>query len=307
VEIKWLENVLERHANVRDKLVLGHHPVYPVNGFSGVYQREIGPDNGRAFWQVLVKHGVLAYICSHILAFDVQVHQGVLQITTAGAGTAHLMPKETEYHHCLQVALDSDGFRYQVLDISGRVCEWLSWPIQQPLSGTGTHLETGDQPAPVSFDCGRNASQALLLAWRFSGTCSTIAQGQAQTLLAGWDPGPGLAPLWIGLLGSENRLSVLLSPAPGRSPHLWHGPELPPGEAFNIQVALHTGMGPGGILWREDGGSSWSSLVAASPWGAERLTWPSRWSLGQGEMGSGDRPFRGLNLQAQWYQEILEL
>jgi len=36
-----------------------------------------------------------------------------------------------------------------------------------------------------------------------------------------------------------------------------------------------------------------SSLAAASPWGAERLTWPDRWSIGQARGGVDDRPFRG--------------
>ena len=36
-----------RHADARHKLVLGHHPVHAVNGFSGPYQREIGPAHAR--------------------------------------------------------------------------------------------------------------------------------------------------------------------------------------------------------------------------------------------------------------------
>jgi hypothetical protein len=307
VETKWLENVLGQHSDVRHKLVLGHHPVYPVNGFSGAYQREVASDNGQVFWQVLINHGVLAYLCSHILAFDVQAHFGVLQITTAGAGTAHLMPKGIEYHHCLQAALDRDGLRYQVLDNTGQVREWLSWPVLLPPSETWTSLTPGDHAAPVSFYFGEEFTKAGLVSWRFSGICSSDNPGEAQTLLTGWDPGSVLAPLWIGLMGRENRLGVLLSPAPGRSPHLWHGPTLPPDEEFTIQLAIHTGMGPGGLLWRWDDTSSWSSLLAASPWGAERLIWPKRWSIGHGQRGIDDRPFRGMNLQARSYMEALEL
>ncbi len=119
VETVWLDQTLADHADARHKLVFGHHPVFPVNGFSGPYQREIGPEDGEAFWRILVRHGVLAYVCSHILAFDVQVHDGVLQILTAGAGTAHRMPEEIEYLHCVQAALDGRGLRYQVLDTEG--------------------------------------------------------------------------------------------------------------------------------------------------------------------------------------------
>ena len=129
VETTWLREVLQRHADARHKLVLGHHPVFPINGFSGPYQREIGPEHAADFWNVLVEGGVLAYLCSHILAFDVQVHRGVLQVCTAGAGTAHRMPEGIEYLHCVQGALDAEGVRYQVLDTEGRVRERLSWPL----------------------------------------------------------------------------------------------------------------------------------------------------------------------------------
>nr|WP_249806735.1 metallophosphoesterase [Bradyrhizobium sp. 1] len=125
VEIDWLEATLRAHGDARHKLVLGHHPVFPVNGFTGTYQREIGHEYARPFWDVLVNENVLAYLCSHILAFDVQAHSGVLQICTAGAGTAHRMPEGVEYLHCVQAALDEQGLRCQVLDIDGAVRESL--------------------------------------------------------------------------------------------------------------------------------------------------------------------------------------
>jgi hypothetical protein len=129
VETAWLRETLRQHADARHKLVVGHHPVHPINGFSGPYQREIGPEHAPIFWTILVEARVLAYLCGHILAFDVQVHQGVLQICTAGAGTAHRMPDAAEYLHCVQAALDGDGFRYQVLDASGLAREQLQWPV----------------------------------------------------------------------------------------------------------------------------------------------------------------------------------
>lgn len=300
VETAWLEATLAAHADARHKLVLGHHPVFPVNGFAGAYQRELAPDDGRAFWQVLVRHGVLAYLCSHMLAFDVQVHEGVLQILTAGAGTAHLMPPESEYFHCVQAALDEAALRYQVLDVAGRVREWLSWPLA-PLSKTAwLPLPPGESAAPPLAAPAAGEQAAILLAWHFRGRCAPAGQGEAQTLLAGWNAGAGLATLWVGLLGPEQRLGVLLSPAAGRSPHLWHGPPLAAGEPLDIQIAVHTGMGPGGLLWRRGDDRPWSSLVAASSWGAERLKWPGRWSVGHERRGPHDRPFRGADLRASW-------
>ena len=35
-----------------------HHPVFPVNGFGGPLQRDLAPEDGRAFWRVLVRHGL---------------------------------------------------------------------------------------------------------------------------------------------------------------------------------------------------------------------------------------------------------
>ena len=59
VETDWLDATLAAHANARHKLVIGHHPVHPVNGFEGPFQREIGPPHAEAFWAILVRHGVL--------------------------------------------------------------------------------------------------------------------------------------------------------------------------------------------------------------------------------------------------------
>jgi hypothetical protein len=66
VETTWLNQTLGEHADAKYKLVFGHHPVHSVNGFSGVYQRDIASEDGRSFWDVLVRHNVLAYVCSHI-------------------------------------------------------------------------------------------------------------------------------------------------------------------------------------------------------------------------------------------------
>jgi hypothetical protein len=300
VEHTWLDQTLLDNADARYKLVLGHHPIHPVNGFSGAYAREVALEDGRALWGVLVRHGVLAYLCSHILAFDVQVHDGVLQILTAGAGTAHRMPEGIEYLHCVQAALDPAGLRYQVLDTSGRIREWLDWPLRLPTSNVWDRLSLGVAPAPAAM-VGPPAPRAIrVVAWRCSGTCAPEGDGEPQTLVSAWDDGPALAPLWIGLLGRENRLGVLISPAPGRSPALWLGPLLTPGAAFDVQLAIHTGMGPGGILWRPHDGAPWSSLAGMSPWGAERLTWPAQWCLGHGQRGADDRPFRGGGLRAAW-------
>ncbi len=298
VETDWLKETLGRHADARFKFVIGHHPVFPINGFSGDCQRQIGAEHAGTFWRILVDNEVFAYLCSHILAFDVQVHEGVLQILTAGAGTAHRMPEDVEYLHCVQAALDERGLRYQVLDPAGRVRERLSWPPQLPPCSEWEPLADGELVAPVQGKLTADDDETPLIAWRFSGTASAGHSGRAQTFLSAWSEGSALAPLWIGLTGRPQRLTAIIGPRPGRSPHYWFGPSLDANEPFDLQIAIHAGMGPGGVLWRANDVSSWSSLSAASSWGPERLNWPRRWSVGFGKGGVSDCPFQGDGLSA---------
>jgi hypothetical protein len=85
VEHEWLDGVLREHRDARWKLVSGHHPMHPVNGFEH-YNWRIWHTDGQAFWKVLVAHRVDAYLCAHVIAFDAQVHDGVPQLCSAGGG-----------------------------------------------------------------------------------------------------------------------------------------------------------------------------------------------------------------------------
>jgi hypothetical protein len=176
VETDWLREVLRSNADARHKIVIGHHPVHPINGFSGAYVREVGPECAGPLWDTLVEGGVLAYFCSHILAFDVQVHRGVLQICTAGAGTAHRMPEGIGYLHCVQAALDKAGLRYQVLDIEGRVREELSWPLVLPAVEEWRNLPLGESEAPAI----ELAADHAIVALRFTGIGATGNAGQGK-------------------------------------------------------------------------------------------------------------------------------
>jgi hypothetical protein len=287
VETDWLEATLAQHRNARHKLVLGHHPVYPVNGYTGTYQREIGHEYRDRFWEILVRADVTAYLCSHILAFDVQVHQGVLQICTAGAGTAHRMPEGVEYLHCVQAALDDGGLRCQVLDANGVVRERLRWPLPSFGHGCWATLRHGTSPAPFSGVPGPGAVIGLKLAGR------TAAESAApQTLLCA--PVPGMiAPLWLGLRGPKQTLTLILGRAAGRSPHYWIGPDLFADQDFALEVAFYPDMGPGGVLWRMTGDTRWTSFAAASATGLEQFAWPAAWSVGHGQRGSDDTPYAG--------------
>lgn len=290
VETDWLESTLRDHADARWKLVVGHHPVFAINGFSGPYARHIGPDCADRFWSLLVDNGVTAYLCSHILAFDVQVHQGVLQITTAGAGTAHRMPEGVEYLHCVQAAIDATHLRYQVLDDGGTIREGLTWPPDLP--DRDTWQPFGAAPAAPT-ERGRGADCSTMIAWRLTGTTARLSG--PQTVLAATPAGHRPPALWIGLTGADQRLTATLAPTAGRSPHYWFGPTLGADASFDVDLAIHTGMGPGGLLWRRPG-HPWTSLASASAWGAERLHWRDSWTIGHGALGKDDAPFLGRDL-----------
>ncbi len=278
VETEWLEKTLTQHHAARHKLVCGHHPVWAVNGYYGDYQRQIERQNGKRFWDVLLRHDVLAYFCSHILAFDVQVQRGVLQICTAGAGTARRMPAEHEYLHFVQAALDQDGLRYQVLDHSGRLREWLSWNWRIPPSASWA-LFTTDAASSLRADCFQELDTAYLIIWEIAGRLREKAGHEPQTILCARDNDDALPGLWLGISGVDRRITLTLSPEANRSRHRWHGPALPMNQHFCIQVAVHSGMGPGGLLWRWHDEHPWSSMAGASPWGVERLHGARQWQV----------------------------
>lgn len=299
VDSEWLDNVLLQQRDARYKLVFGHHPVWAVNGYAGDYQRVIERDNGRRFWDALRRHGVLAYFCSHILAFDAQVQSGILQICTAGAGTAHRMPPEHEYLHFLQAALDESGLRYQTLDRRGQMREWLSWPWRPPPAANWARFTPGAARA-LPADCLRQSETATLIVWEISARLPPDATAYPQTLLCAEAEGGALPLLWLGVSGVDQRLTALLSPQANRSPHRWLGPGLPVDRPFSIQFAIHSGMGPGGLLWRWGDAHPWSSLLGASPWGAERLPWSRQWRIGA---AAGQQEFRGQGLSLKWHHE----
>ena len=284
LETTWLDRVLSEQNDAEIKFVFGHHPAFPVNGFAGAFQRQINADDARALWNVLQKHEVTAYWCSHILAFDVQVHGGILQIVTAGAGTDHRMPAETEYLHCVQAAVDADELRYQVLDVDGQPRERLTWPLPTP----------DWEP----YKPGAMLPSKEVTLWRFTGRTNQAAVSAPQTLLAAEAEAGQLPSIWIGLTGPEQRLTAYLSHAPERSPHHWYGTTLSRGQPFDLQLALHRGMGPGGLLWRRGATGPWSSMSAASAWGLERLAPVRRWQTGHSI--EGDQRFAGDGLSVAW-------
>ncbi|QCI97854.1 metallophosphoesterase family protein [Agrobacterium larrymoorei] len=292
VETEWLQATLRQHSDARYKIVLGHHPVFPVNGFSGSYQREIGHEYTDEFWNILVKEKVLAYVCSHILAYDVQVHKGVLQICTAGAGTAHRMPENVEYLHCIQAALDKNGIRYQVLDTDGLAREHLRWPPKSSGPSTGWQC-IGNGESDALFT--EFISPGNFVEFRFTGTTAEELCAPAQTLFTAYSPDI-IAPIWFGTRGPTQTLTLIVGRQQGRSPSYWFGPDLPANSKFDFHLAFYPEMGPGGILYRQHDEIVWTSLRAATATGIEKVKWPGAWNTGYGQHGLVDCPFQGRDL-----------
>ena len=281
VESEWLDAVLSSNHDAAHKVVLGHHPVFPVNGYDETPLWCIEPGQGRAFWEVLVRHGVLAYLCSHIIAFDAQVHEGVLQVTTGGAGTGYgpngFMPGPVEYHHAVQGAIDARGFRYQVLDTDGRVREWLDWPIRQPAMKDWT--SAGQDGLTWRTDRSEGAAEdhpVQIFFLEADGVVPSSSPGQPHPMLRGFlGPSPH-ASVSISVEGESPQITARLEVEPGDF-EVWRGPTLVPGEALNLQLAFHAGMGPGGVLLRERGTDAWTSMESSSARGLEMMKWPTRW------------------------------
>ena len=174
-----------------------------------MFRWHILPDNTRAFWDVLERHNVLAYVCSHIIAYDVQVHRGVLQVCTAGAGTNWgpdgSMPGATEYLHLLQGTLDAGGLRYHVIDTSGKLREWLDWPVELAATSSWQPIPDGIAPVlPKPADWKSRPGTQHALAFDFQGTLG--GGGDGQTLLSGWDDNEGPHIFWAGLVGPDQRI-----------------------------------------------------------------------------------------------------
>ncbi len=163
-DMTWVDEVLTQNADAEYKLVAGHYPVFRINGYTGM---SIPHEAWEPFWATLRQHRVDAYLASHVLAFDVQIRDGILQICSGGAGP-DVMPAATEGTHAVQIALDRQGMRYQVLNLEGAVRESLVWPFLPPEDTTSkdskwTVMEAGQ---PLTFE---KAPEPPIALYRISG------------------------------------------------------------------------------------------------------------------------------------------
>ncbi len=288
VASEWLDEILTAHADARHKLVIGHHPIHPVNGYDEYPRWRVPPEEGARFWDTLVRHGVLAYACSHIIAFDTQAHRGVLQITTGGAGTewgpGGGMPRPPEYLHFVQVAVDDRGLALQTRDPAGALRDWLAWPPQEgnpggrltePLTGHSVAV-----PPPAAWEAPVGTSH--LLVWQFSGWLSLPHVAARILLRATTDDGTQgfIIAMEHGAVVVHQFRTVDHGAGAAESTATWFGPAIGNTANVGIDIAIHTGMGPGGVLWRSSPHCRWSSMRSSSAIGFESFPWCGRWQIG---------------------------
>ncbi len=279
IDWRWVDGALARHADARYKLVAGHFPAFPVNGYTMPCWR-IRAEDAESLWKVLVRHRVMAYLCAHIIAFDVQIHQGIPQICSAGGGYPLLYPPQSEYLHFAEIGIGPERLEWRVVDVAGAVREQAQWPFECPAATTWLPLREQGAALPQKEAANQKAADGILL-FRVEGRGAGRADTE-QTLLTGWNDSDAPTAVWIGF--SNNRLEVRLSPRRGDPALRWYGPPLREGD-LALNLALHAALGPGGVLVRSSESQPWTSLQAESSCSFGGLTWPRRWSTGLAHTG----------------------
>lgn len=292
VDLDWLEQTLRENDAATLKLVFGHHPIFPVNGYALYPLWRLAPDLGSQAWSILKSSGVAAYICSHILAFDFQVHDGIAQLCSGGAGTEYgpggLMPTPAEYFHFVEAQFAGRAIAYQTYDRQGRGIESFAWPPQ-----LGSPAFTGflaKAPCSLPAPPGWSAPSQKRCALHFSLQGTMASSARRTAALCGWSQAEGPPILWVGFEGGARQLVVEAAPTAGGAAQIWRGRSIVEGEAFDLELLLCPDAGPGGVLAREKG-EEWSSLATTGASGLDLLRWPDWWAGGHGPCGVEDEPF----------------
>ena len=273
VETDWLAEVLEAHADVPNKLVLGHYPILPVNGYADYPMWRVPPSEGERFWALLVRHGVQAYLCSHIIAFDVRSKEGVLQVCTGGAGTNYgpggFMRGNRQFHHFVDCQLEDGSLHLSAIDQQARERAALKWPP----TALATH---------IAVDCDKGALNKLAKLDPIDGVrLEFVAQdfdsetsSDHRTLLCGSDLDEGPPTVWIGV--EAGRLVAELVLFPGGPVGRWLRQDGPPTDGFAIE--LRPEFGPGGVFL-VDGDGARTTLETSVSETIANIRWPKMWTV----------------------------
>lgn len=271
VETEWLVEVLEAHASVPHKLVLGHYPVLPVNGYADHPMWRIPPDEGDQLWSLLVEHRVLAYLCSHIIAFDVRARDGVLQLCTGGAGTNYgpggFMRGGGQFHHFVDCRLDQGELNLSVIDDNRQERATVRWPPRP-----AAHISINANADTLTALTGLDPAGGVRFQFSERESSSATAGGYRQALICGSHIDEGPPTVWIGLEG--DRLVVELVLCPGGPVGRWIAKKPPSENAFAIE--LRPEFGPGGVFLVSDKDVR-TTLETSVSEAFVGMRWPESW------------------------------
>jgi len=238
----------------------------------------------------LVEHHVLAYVCSHVIAYDVRLREGVLQICSGGAGTRYgptgdFMRGNSEFFHFLVCSLDNSGLYCEAIDEKGVRCRRLRWPTETPTDASDGFARRGTKVTPDLLVPSR---LGLLRFDIVTAGPDEAGIADRETILCGFDADEGPPTVWIGREGERLATEILLWP--GGPVGRWTLGSFPDFQRFGLEVVPD--LGPGGILFVPNNGcrsSLWSNVAED----LDRIRWPRHWRLGHGPSGPTDEPFRG--------------
>jgi len=228
-------------------VVLGHHPIWPVNGYDRAPLWVVPQAEGHRAWELMVKNGVILYACSHIIAFDVQLHHGMIQMCTGGAGTeygpAGAMPGQVEGLHVVLVyGLGTKTLTIQQVSTRGGTDE--RWRLERTSCGWGPIYRS-------SLDYVSEGTLGYRLTFiRHSVQSKTIS-------FFADEEGPPVC----GAEADDKKLTVAITPAAGADPSLWWCATPP--SWTTAEIYMIGGAGPGGVMASLDGGPL-SSMFTAS-------------------------------------------
>lgn len=122
IDMDWLEAALDS-LSAPIRLVAGHYPFHPVNGYTEVPKWVFAAEQRAQAWRLFKQAGVQAYLCSHIIAFDVQVHDDIVQLCSGGAGTEYGpdgVMGPGEFRHFVTCTVSPERFVFEAIDENGR-------------------------------------------------------------------------------------------------------------------------------------------------------------------------------------------
>lgn len=284
LDLGWLTQVLHTNTEAPLKLVFGHHPIQPVNGYVDWPLWRLNPEVGAAAWSLMRSNGVAAYMCSHIIAFDFQVKDGLPQLCSGGAGTEYgphgAMPGPIEYQHFVLLEADSERFSFQAIDQERAVREALSWPIHLAAPTERLTLVSSQSVRSQALAGLNDVRRLKALSWHIKADATNplhqrfeivggMGQATAPTCSLACEFQTGSTSLRVRNQETDTMLE-------------WHGPSLHPNDGFLMDIVVFPHAGPGGVLMRlEDG--PWSSMDTLGASGLDDLTWPTVWEL-RGEL-----------------------